>query len=99
MITALFKLFILAYLQNVSFTFVSRSRNRNHMGYFLIASIFSHSLWFFTFKELVKGDMDLILFIPYLVGTILGSMTGMKTSMRIEKWLNASSDDHLKKEH
>lgn len=91
------KIFILALIQNVSFTIVSRSRNRDNKRYHIIASLFSNSVWFLTFKELVTHDMNLILFVPYVLGTIIGSTYGMTISMKIEKILNASSDSHLNK--
>jgi hypothetical protein len=67
------------------------------MKYHLIASFFSNTIWFLTFRELIKADMDWTLFIPYAVGTMIGSVTGAKISMRIEKWLGATSDGHVEK--
>jgi len=87
---------ILAFIQNVSFTIVSRSRNRSSKSYHIIASIFSNSIWFLTFRELMIADMNWILFIPYVVGTVIGSTFGMSISMKIEKILGAESDKHLK---
>jgi hypothetical protein len=40
--------------------------------------------------------MNLILFVPYTVGTVAGSVTGVKISQWIEKKLHAESDSHLK---
>lgn len=40
-------------------------------------------------------NMNWILFIPYVIGTVLGSQLGVAISMRIEKKLNASTDQHL----
>lgn len=85
----------LAFIQNVSFSIVSRSRNRNNMQYHLIASIFSNTIWFMTMKALITTNMDFWLFIPYVTGTVSGSLAGAKTSMWIERRLNAQSDDHL----
>lgn len=87
----------LAFAQNVSFSIVSRSRNRSSLKYHLIASIFSNSIWYLTFRELVTRDMTFLLFIPYTIGTVAGSLSGVKVSMWIEKWLGADSDSHLKK--
>jgi len=67
------------------------------MKYHLIASFFSNTIWFLTFRELILADMSWSLFIPYAIGTMLGSVTGAKISMRIEKWLGATSDGHVKK--
>lgn len=88
---------ILAYIQNISFSIVSRSRNRDNITYHLIAATFSNTIWFLTMRELVTAHMTLILFIPYTIGTVLGSVTGVKVSMWIEKKLNAQSDSHLNK--
>lgn len=96
LIIALLKMFALAYAQNVSFSIVSRSRNRDNMTYHLIAAFFSNTIWFLTFRELVLADMNLMLFVPYAAGTMLGSVTGVKISMWIERKIGALSDGHIK---
>ncbi len=88
---------MLAFIQNISFSIVSRSRNRDNIKYHLIAATFSNTIWFLTFRELVKSDMNFILFLPYVLGTVLGSCFGVKISMRIEKLLGASAESHLNK--
>lgn len=89
---------LLAFAQYVSFTIVSRSRNRSNLKYHMIAAIASNGIWFLTFRQLVLGEMSLLLFLPYTLGTVAGSLAGAKISMRIERWLGAGSDDHLKTE-
>ncbi len=89
-------LFVLAFFQNVAFSLVSRSRNRSSIRYHIFASIASNGVWFLTFRSLVTQNMDLSLFVPYCVGTVCGSVWGVKISMRIERWLGAESDSHLK---
>jgi predicted lysophospholipase L1 biosynthesis ABC-type transport system permease subunit len=91
------RILLLAFVQNISFSIVSRSRNRDNKKYHIIASLFSNSIWFLTFRELILGEMNYILFIPYVIGTIIGSTFGMSISMKIEKYLGASSDSHLNK--
>ena len=86
----------LAFVQNISFSIVSRSRNRNNLRYHLIAATFSNTIWFLTFRQLVKADMNFILFIPYVIGTVLGSCLGVRISMFIERLLGASAEQHLK---
>ena len=98
MIYAMLTILGLAFVQNISFNIVSRSRNRNNMKYHLIAAFFSNTVWFLTFRQLVKGDMNFILFMPYCVGTMFGSVFGVKISMFIEKLLGAAADGHLKEE-
>ena len=95
MILVALKILGLAFIQNISFSIVSRSRNRNNKKYHIIASLFSNSIWFLTFRELILGDMNYYLFIPYVIGTVIGSSYGMTISMKIEKWLGASADGHL----
>ena len=96
MLLSVLKIFFLAIIQNVSFSVVSRSRNRDNKKYHIIASLFSNSIWFLTFRELILGDMNFLLFIPYVIGTVVGSVYGMSISMYIEKKIGASADGHLK---
>lgn len=88
-------IFFLALAQNVSFTIVSRSRNRDNMTYHLIASFFSNTLWFLTFRQLVLADMTFLLFLPYACGTMTGSVSGAKISMWIERMIGATADGHM----
>ena len=66
------------------------------MRYHLIAAFFSNTIWFITFRQLVKADMTLLFFAPYCAGTMLGSVFGVKISMWIESKLGAAADGHLK---
>jgi len=93
MLIQLITVLVLAYVQNISFTIVSRSRNRSSMTYHAIASVFSNAIWFLTFRELIKADMNLLLFIPYTIGTVSGSLTGARISMFIEKLIGAKADN------
>ena len=97
MIETIITILILAFVQNIASSIVSRSRNRDNKKYHIIAALFSNSIWFLTFRELMMGDMGLELFIPYVIGTVIGSTYGMTISMKIEKWLGASTDSHLNK--
>lgn len=89
-------LLVLAYVQNISFSIVSRSRNRNNIRFHLIAAFFSNTIWFLTFRELVTRDMSFTIFPWYCVGTMFGSITGVRISMWVESKLGASADAHLK---
>lgn len=83
---------MLAFVQNISFSIVSRARNRNNQTYHLIAATFSNGVWFLTFRELVLADMNALLFIPYVIGTVIGSLTGAKVSMFVEQAIGAVAD-------
>ena len=81
-----------AFIQNVSFSMVSRSRNRDNMWYHSICSVFSNGLWLVTFSYLGKEliiDSNYVMAIPYIVGTVSGSVFGAKVSMKIEKLIGA----------
>lgn len=79
---------LMAFAQNVSFSIVSRSRNRNSKKYHFVAAIFSNGVWFATLKYLaITHQMDWLLMIPYTVGTVAGSVTGQAISMWIEEKL------------
>jgi uncharacterized membrane protein YfcA len=67
------------------------------MTYHLFAATASNAVWFLTFRQLILTDMSWVLFVPYCVGTVAGSLAGVKVSMFIEKILHAESDSHLKK--
>ena len=88
---------LLSFLMNVSFTILSRARNRSNYRYHVIASIVSNLAWFLAFRHLVLNDMGLWLVLPYLIGTATGAMTGARISMNVERWIGADSDSHLKK--
>jgi len=85
-------LITLAFTQNVAFTMVSRSRNRSNMTYHAICSVFSNAIWFMTMRELVLADLTIYLIIPYVTGTVAGSLFGAKLSIKIEKAIGAKSD-------
>jgi hypothetical protein len=84
-------LLALAFAQNVSFTMVSRSRNRDNVTYHAICSVFSNGIWFLTMRELVLADLTWWLFVPYVFGTVTGSIFGAKVSIVIEKAINAKT--------
>lgn len=88
---------LLSFIQSISFSLVSRSRNRDNMRYHIIASGLSNTIWFLTFKQLIRTDMDIYVLPFYVIGTIAGSVFGIKISMKIEKWLGATSDGHVTK--
>ena len=81
----------LAFVQNVSFTMGSRARNRDSMAYHAVCSVASNGLWFATMGLLVVADFSWLMAIPYIAGTVAGSLFGAKVSMRIEGAIGAST--------
>ena len=88
---------LIAFLQNVSFSMVSRARNRDSVPYHMIAAWCSNGVWFATFAYLVYFKLNWMLFVPYTCGTVAGSLTGTQISMWIERILGATSDSHVAK--
>jgi hypothetical protein len=87
----------LAFVQNTSFSIVSRSRNRSSLTYHAIASVFSNGIYFLVLKEMLSKDLAWHLLPGYITGTVLGSIFGAKVSMFIERMIGASADGHLEK--
>ena len=86
---------LLAFAQNVAFSIVSRSRNRDNISYHIFAACGSNVIWFFTFRQLILSDMTLALLPAYTIGTVSGSVLGVKVSMWFERLIGAKSDSHL----
>lgn len=82
---------LIAFIQNVAFTMTSRARNRSNQWYHAICSVFSNGLWFATVSILVVHDMDFSLALPYIVGTVAGSLLGANISMKIERAIGATT--------
>jgi len=84
----------IAFIQNVSFSMVSRARNRSDMRYHAICSVFSNVLWLVTLglvgTELII-NANYWMAIPYIIGTVCGSLFGAKASMKIEKAIGATT--------
>ncbi|MBI3020266.1 MAG: hypothetical protein HYY60_03000 [Parcubacteria group bacterium] len=87
----------IAFAQNVSFSMVSRARNRDSIMYHMVAAWCSNGVWFATFAYLVYFKLNWMLFVPYTCGTVAGSLTGTQISMWIERILGATSDSHVAK--
>ncbi|WP_373088736.1 hypothetical protein [Zhongshania sp.] len=81
----------LAFVQNVAFSLVSRARNRDNHYYHATAAVLSNGLWFATMHHLVATELSAIMAIPYILGTVAGSLFGAGLSMKIEKAIGANT--------
>lgn len=93
--TAALIVLALAFGQNITFSLVSRARNRSHHGWHAAASLISNATWFACFSYLSREGWGAELAIPYIIGSTGGSIFGTAVAMRIEAALNASADGHL----
>lgn len=92
----LFSIAGLLFLQNFSYTIVSRAGNRNNHLFLLGTSIFNGIVQFFIYQKLVAYKMDWPMLIPYLSGSVSGGIAGAAVSAPIEKKTKASADAHVK---
>lgn len=85
-------LFGIAFIQNMAFTWVSRSRQSGNPSKHAIAAIFSNSIWFvcnffILFPEILRAVAEgtiwdrVILMVIYVAATVLGSVTMMKINL------------------
>ena len=81
-----------ALLQTSAFTVVSRARQRNHAQYLEWASVFSNGIWFVTLNILVVNSLASYLWVPFLVGSGIGSLWGQAFAMRLETEISATMD-------
>ena len=87
-IIMLFLLAFLGYIQNLGFTWASRSRNQNDPSHHRWAALFSNSIWFIVtvlvwgqiWSALTHGSIWKIVItgIVYTISTSEGSVMGMK---------------------
>ncbi len=91
MIEAGLGILVLSFFQNAASAMSSRSRNRDNRWYHVCCATASNALWFFTMSAIVLSGLDPIMVIPYLIGTVAGSMSGAEISMWIEKRINAKT--------
>ena len=86
------QLMILAFCQNIAFSLVSRSRNRDNNNYHLIAAVGSNGIWFLTMSYMISQGMPISMLVPFLSGTTLGSLYGAHISKKIEFWIGLTAD-------
>ena len=80
--------FILVVLQSMSFTFVSRARNRNNYNLALVASVLSNTLWILVFSKLVPNLTDPVMCISYVAGMVAGTQMQMRISSKFFEKIN-----------
>ncbi len=84
-------LVLMAYIQNTCYSLTSRAGNRNSFIYYAFTMLLSNLVFFSTLKMLVSKNMTLILWVPYTVATVFGSVSGAALSMKIEKLFNITT--------
>lgn len=76
----------LTFLQNASFTLVSRARNSRSIKFHAVAAILSNGVWLLVIRQVILNLDKWWLMVAYLVGSVIGSITMHHISMKyIEK--------------
>ncbi len=86
-----------SFMRSVAYTMVSRSRNRNHMGYHYVSSLLSNGLYFVTLHWFVLKNLDPVLSIPFVSASIIGGLLAVEVAMHVEKRIGAVADAHVSK--
>lgn len=82
-------------LQNFTYAMNTRASQRGNNWYIASTGLLSGVTFFISATYLFSIDMPLLLLIPYMLSTALGSATGTFLSMVIEWTLGLAPDDHL----
>ena len=91
MITTIATVLGLSFLQTIAFSMVSRARNRDSDAYHVAASCLSNGIWFACIGYLSVHNFGIELIVPYIAGTVAGSLSGSRISMRIETAIGAKT--------
>ncbi len=78
-------LLVVSLWQAVSFTMVSRARQRNNPQYLAWASVFSNGVWYLCMHYLSQGAITPDKAIPYIAGNAGGSLIGQNLAMKVEQ--------------
>lgn len=82
--------------QAVSFTMVSRARQRGNPQYLAWCSVFSNGVWYLAMQALTKGAITWEKAAPYIVGNAGGSLIGQNLAMKVEQATGALVDEPAK---
>ena len=85
----------LSILQNLFYAINTRAVQRGNNQYIALTSIASGVMFYINATYLLSQDMPLVLFLPYMISTTLGSTLGAFFSMIIEWRAGISPDQHL----
>lgn len=62
------------FLQNASFTLVSRARNSNSIAYHAGAAVLSNGIWLLVIRQVVQHLDSVGMMAAYLLGSVSGSL-------------------------
>ena len=79
--------------QSVSFSMVSRARQRSSDAYLVWCSFLSNGIWYLTMHLYTADKMPNYLFVPNTSATAMGALAGQDISMRVEKKIGAVMDE------
>jgi hypothetical protein len=72
----------MTFLQNASFTLVSRARNSDSIAYHAGASVLSNGIWLLVIRNVVTHLDSTQMMVGYLIGAVAGSLAMHWVAMR-----------------
>jgi hypothetical protein len=84
--------FALAFVQNTAYSLQSRAGNRTSNLYHFISAVFATTVFFVSLSFLVHLKVTLGVLLVYILGTMLGSVYGVRLSVRIERIIGAVAE-------
>lgn len=72
----------LTFIQNASFTLVSRARNSGSIKFHAVAAVLSNGIWLLVIRQVVVNLDKWWMMAAYLVGSVLGSIAMHHISMK-----------------
>lgn len=89
-VPALWPVALFGFIQNVAFTFTSRGRNSGHLGYHLVAAVFSNGIYavllLFSIKLVTMAGTAIGPFLAcYTCSTLAGSVFAHWLAVRVER--------------
>ncbi len=97
MFKALLIVMCLALLQNFAYALNTRAAQRGNNWIIATTGLLSGLTFYISSAYLFSKNMPLLLLIPYMLSTTLGSISGAALSMIIEWAIKSSPDQHLNK--
>lgn len=87
--------FLLFTASNITFTLSGRARNRNKLIWLGIIAGINATIYYFGMKGIILAHMPNIYAIPFIGGSVMGAILGVKIANPIERISKSASDAYL----
>lgn len=87
---------IIFFMEAMSYTISSRASSRDNLIYHYCMRAFNGVVWFWTYDYIYENKMDPDIFIPMMLGGIMGNIFGQQTGEIVEQKIGAVMDAEKK---